>query len=317
MSYPVSAYGKLPLSKEYLKHACYEGVAERLREFIDRGYDRFAAQPVRVRDGALRRFVFTGDGASGDGAESAVGWIRNSRDQGKRVFPFVVFARVPWRDLPTGAERVQGLAPLFDSLAAPEARLAELDDRDQFFEEARELQAESLDPHPGGDLGLTIHDWANRLYPEDGEYVWVRALWRAALLKSVLQSGSTAPAALAYRVPIATDLDPLAQVDLWRALLARVFPTGGARQARPIGTVVWSADGEPSCAYLIERSPLTEDFAIFVNGKSPPEDHFTDLLDLSGRLPTDGFSGFKERVEAMMFRSNATCQDLRELDPFV
>lgn len=312
MSYPVSAYGKLPLSKEYLKHACYEGVAERLREFIDQGYDRFAAQPVRVREGAIRRFVFTRDDS-----ESAVGWIRNSRDQGKRVFPFLVFARVPWRDFGSGSERSLRLGPVFDSLAAPEARLASLDDRDRFFEEVRELQASPLDPQPVNDLGVTIHDWANRLYPEDGEYVWVRALWRAALLKSVLQSGSTAPSAAAYRVPIAADLDPLEQVDLWRALLARVFPAGGGRNARPIGTVVWSAEGEPSCAYLIERAPRTEDFAVFVNGKSVPDDHFTDLLDLSGRLPTDGFSGFKERVEAMMFRSNASCQDLRELDPFV
>lgn len=310
MEIPVAAYGKLPLSKEYLKHACSDGVGGQIRDFVDRGNDRLAAEPIRVKEGLKRRFLWYPSGR-----ECAVGWTLNSRDEGKRKFPFLVFTPVQTEDVaaPSLGRRYQALSDRWSELEKGIDRLAAIEDRDEFFDVVRGMKvgdsASSVAVNGAG-FDIAIEEWAQELYDEDGEYVWLRALWRVALLESAIKSGSNSPAVRAFRVPLSSGRDVLQQVDLWSAVISGILPPSEGTPA--ITSAVWSAEGEPSSAFLIQRSPRTEDFAVFQNGKSFPAEVFTDLVDLSARLSTDGFSSFKSQVEQRWLNGSTSCERLRD-----
>src|SRR5262245_6518703 len=121
MAAQIAAYGKLPLSKEFLRHGCYEGTTLKFKNWLDGGHDKLAA-PKNLRDGNPRRFFLRPAGSS----EGLVGVSSNSRDASQeRRFPFVVFAAVPLAALPEGAP-VTALEKLFGEVEKEHARLSKL-----------------------------------------------------------------------------------------------------------------------------------------------------------------------------------------------
>lgn len=301
----LAAYGKLPLSKEFLRHACYEGSSLEFKGWIDAGYDRFSAREIAhvPSDGAPRRLLYL---PKQDG-EWVVAVSVNSHDaSGERRFPFTLYTLLASHEV-GHSTMTTSLEPVWDALEEELERLRNMDATETFFAEIRSARVEA-DPLPRDRATAALEEfqqspaseWIEGLYHEDPEDLWVRGLWRLRSLLPALHAGTRAPYLAAVRVPLSPVAPLGVQIDHWRALIAGLHP---------------SYDGVPSlllpgrsdamrAAYLIARHLEADDFPPVVGGDLDAE-RFTDLAVAGGRLPSEGFGAFRERLEEGPLASDA------------
>ncbi|MEM8712763.1 MAG: TagF domain-containing protein, partial [Planctomycetota bacterium] len=136
--YPLTVYGKLPLSKEFLRLRCGGGAQRALYQWINEGHDASVARGNgRPLETDVRwRLVSFADGFS----ELNVGVIRGSTDHGGlRKFPFCVYVAVD-RELlpPQPGPALIALAPLWDDLVRMEREISSIEALDAFKAAARD-----------------------------------------------------------------------------------------------------------------------------------------------------------------------------------
>ncbi len=306
----VGAYGKLPLSKEFLRHACWEGAARELKGWLDAGHDRLAARATApARDGNRRRLLFLP--ASGQEMLAAV--AINSRDAGgERRFPFIVFTTLARGDCDRECVAT-ALEPVWAALEQEMERLRAAEDTDAFFRMVREaaLEAEPLsrercEEAVRGRDGVKVEEWLGNLFREDGVDLWVRGLWRLrSVVAPALATRTRSPQLGTFRLPLsrAHALGP--QIDLWRAILRALSPALAAS-----GSWVLPGESDPVWAlHLFVRAVEPDDFPPVV-GETLAAERSTDLCEAGGRLPSDGFGAFRARLDGSILSPTATLAQL-------
>ncbi|MEL6613258.1 MAG: hypothetical protein AAFQ53_14255, partial [Bacteroidota bacterium] len=142
----LSVYGKLPLSKEFLRFRCGGGAAGQLYQWINGGFDHV----IRTRRdaggviGVPRRILFYADGMS----DLVVATIRESADnEGLRQFPFACYAAVPREQFPGALDEQLGMCePLWQQLHEVDVALSAEPDLDGFKAAFRQMELEGVEP---------------------------------------------------------------------------------------------------------------------------------------------------------------------------
>lgn len=322
-TFTVGAYGKLGLSKEYLRHNCHDGIALRLRTWMDTGFDRAAATGrLPAQNGVVYRLLFCPPGDS----HVLVAVLKHSVDaSGYRAFPFALFASAPRpRALPS--DFLQRLESVWAKLETEFTTLVKTTTNDEFFGRLRLLAVSGALDESGESAPFTqflaapTREWLDGLYRQDAADLWVRALWRLHVQRELLnREGGPAPsvapanaqpALRAFLLPLASQQSPSAQVDLWRAILASAHA-----QLQQLPTVflpaVFLPGAGPASATLIYRDLRAEDLPNAL-GCAPTDGQLTDLVLNNGKLPAQGLGAFRERVEAGPLASGAVLRRVLE-----
>lgn len=310
----LSVYGKLPLSKEFLRYRCSSGAVGQFYQWINAGFDhtvRFGGEKERLV-GADWRVLYFADGLR----DLVVGTIRESADnEGLRRFPFACYTAVPRENLPEGTDgQVEACTPLWQSLARADRELSANVDLEGFKQTFRDCELKApgslgsgtrLDAFP---LASVIAALAERSAPgEDPSRVVTNALHELALAVRVLDSrtipGDRLPA---LRLPLHGELDTLAQARAWLACLG---PVGFlARRRTPVTVFVPSEGAGPRDLWLVIRPPRASDFGLFT---AAPSGHFyPDPGGVVVRIEGEPYAAFSDRVKRALLGEERTLADL-------
>jgi len=303
----LSAYGKLPLSKEFLRLRCFRGPAGSYRRWVDEGYQeatrRGGDQPHRL--GHAHHLLFYPEGEK----TAVVARLRDSTDSGgERPFPFTCYGSCPAKLLkaPPG-EALARVRPLFEELTRLDESVQGLADLAAFQEElAHQSLPPPLERGPGEAAESQRLDelvFAGESEPKPES--WVERLWTLRHACETLKAGRIPGARLpGLRVPLAAKADPLGQSVLWLRMLDNAGFLAGRRT--PV-SLLFSASEEPGSLWVLIRPPRTEDFSMLGTAPGellgpPPPGHSSP--------PVAGRSVFREAVQGELLAKGATLASL-------
>lgn len=276
---PVSAYGKLPLYKDFLRLGPASREARALRQWLDRGISHYWAEREETREHpiGLHGFLLSFPGSR----RQLLGSLWGSHDEGElRRFPFALFVALP---------RDRGRFPRLSSLAvldqvlgkAAEMRqeLATASDVDYFYRRfrgatwdlVRERDDELRDRLIRETAEVTEGELAAAFYGEAGIEEWTAL---RVYLRRRLGSDSRMP--FAARLPSSPLLPLATQVAFWCALLN----AWGDKQRAPCN-LLFALDQERSGIALIARELRPEDVFVF----HPEMDEYEFIEDLRRTVP--------------------------------
>lgn len=295
-SMPISAYGKLPLSREFLIHACDQRGAQAVTDMLHAAARALA--DVEPRSDALRVYF----PLRGGRANAAMSLWPSTDEGGKRRFPFSMFSLVKAGASIEHPGFCTSFAPLHDLHEKVHPQLLELSGPREF----EQIMAKQVSPDRDKDAGVRFADraatypttrWAAALYGTDARK-FVMALWRLKRLASPSQIRRFR----GVRLPLVDTHAIETQADAWFGLLAR-----------QIGSLPWPsaiagrfADGTASLVSFF-RPLEPNDFAI-VAGQATE-----GVLDLATHKELADQTGFEPFVTEMQKRITQTHPTLREL----
>jgi type VI secretion system ImpM family protein len=260
-SWPLFAFGKLPVYKDFISAGLTDDVSREFRDWLSNGFSRHwsSRDDCRSTEIPLHAFLFR----LPESRKMAVGALWGSTDQGGlRKFPFALFTILPAGKpvasvltaldyLPVFESRAREIRRKYDaggSLAAvyQELRGARIEIPVRTEEQIRARLAEALAHSRVGPL-------ARALFGNDATPQW------AALL-SGLDAGARRPTvgAAAFRLPLAEETAPLDQLKLWTVRLTKASPAG----AGPTG-VLYRTGGAAPCGVIFFRDARAEDILLF------------------------------------------------------
>ncbi|MCP4659668.1 MAG: type VI secretion system-associated domain-containing protein [bacterium] len=270
----VSAYGKLPLYKDFIRLGPAGREAQALRQWLDRGISHYWADRDETREHpiGLHGFLLSFPGSR----RQLLGSLWGSHDQGElRRFPFTFFAALPGgRDAFPRLSSLAVLDQVVDKAADMRRELAAAADVDHFYKRfrgatwdlVRERDDEIRERLIRETAEVTIGELASSLYGEAGSQEWPALL---AYLRRRLGSGSGM--AFAARLPTSPLLPLRSQVAFWCALLA----AWGYKVRTPCN-LLFALEDECSGIALIARELRPED--VFVFHPEMPEYEFIEDL---------------------------------------
>lgn len=260
-SWPLFAFGKLPVYKDFISAGLTDDVSREFRDWLSNGFSRHWSlrDDCRPTEIPLHAFLIR----LPESRKMAVGALWGSTDQGGlRKFPFALFTILPAGKpvasvltaldyLPVFESRAREIRRKYDaggSLAAvyQELRGARIEIPVRTEEQIRARLAEALARSRVGPL-------ARALFGNDATTQW------AALL-SGLDAGARRPnaGAAAFRLPLDEETAPLDQLKLWTVRLTKASPAG----AGPTG-VLYRTGGAAPCGVIFFRDARAEDILLF------------------------------------------------------
>ncbi len=275
----VSAYGKLPLYKDFLRLGPAGREARALRQWLDRGISHYWAEREETREHpiGLHGFLLSFP----DSRRQLLGALWGSHDEGElRRFPFTFFAALPGgRDAFPRPSSLAVLAQVLTKAADMRRELAAAGDVDQFYKRfrgatwdlVRERDGEIRERLIRETSEVTIGELASSLYGESGSEEWPALL---AYLRRRLESGSGM--AFAARLPSSPLLPVDTQVAFWCALLT----AWGGKKKTPCN-LLFALDQERSGIALIARELRPEDVFVF----HPEMGEYEFIEDLRRTVP--------------------------------
>jgi hypothetical protein len=307
-----AGYGKLPISREYIRLDCDGGPARWFRDWIDKAASLLEGEPDPTRP-ALRLLTVV------PGTERlVVASIWPSSDEGgRRRFPFSFYHLVEASRLEAAAGCLwSALDALTDEQAALFAEAGERSESTGLSERMGNAARPSGMPHTGADAAnrqrsaaeaIPLCAWFEELFGDLDQPAGPMALWR---LQHVLRAARGSLASLGQdcpgvRLPLAPSWPFSVQADAWLSLLAG--PTGvlscaphmllGQLGAKP-GMALWFRPVEPRDAGLFAGRPVR------------------GMVDLaSDREPADlrGFDTFAAEIRRRVERPDASLASLSTL----
>jgi len=294
-SLPISAYGKLPLSREFLNHACDQRGAQAVADMLHASARALAE--VEPRADAFRVYF----PLPGGRACAAMSLWPSSDAGGKRKFPFGMFALAkagtpiehpgfctsyaPFHELH------EKLYPQLMDLAGPREfeQLMAKQESPERSAAAAALFAERASTYP-------TTRWAAALYGTDARK-FVMALWRLQRLADATQIKRFS----GVRLPLVDSHAIETQADAWMGLIARRIGS------LPWPSVIAGRFSDGTASLVMYFRPLEpKDFAI-VSGVAPQ-----GILDLATHKELADQTGFAEFVTKMQDRITRTHPTLRE-----
>ncbi|MGZ5498704.1 MAG: TagF domain-containing protein [Candidatus Aminicenantales bacterium] len=260
-SWPLFAFGKLPVYKDFISAGLTDDVSREFRDWLSNGFSRHwsSRDDCRSTEIPLHAFLLR----LPESRKMAVGALWGSTDQGGlRKFPFALFTILPGGKpaasvltaldyLPVFESRAREIRRKYDaggSLAAvyQELRGARIEIPVRTEEQIRVRLAEALARSRVGPL-------ATALFGDDAERQW------AALLSGLDAAGRSPTAgAAAFRLPLADETGPLHQLKLWTIRLSKATPAGTG----PTG-VLYRTGGAVPCGVIFFRDAKPEDILLF------------------------------------------------------
>lgn len=260
-SWPLFAFGKLPVYKDFISAGLTDDVSREFRDWLSNGFSRHwsSRDDCRSAEIPLHAFLLR----LPESRKMAVGAVWGSTDQGGlRKFPFALFTILPAGKPAASALTALDYLPVFESRAREirrkydaagslaavyqELRGARIEIPVRKDEQIRLRLSEALARSRVGPL-------ATALFGDDAATQW------AALL-SGLDAAARSPTAgaAAFRLPLADEPSPLHQLKLWIVRLTRASPAGTA----PSG-VLYRIGGEVPCGVIFFRDARAEDILLF------------------------------------------------------
>ena len=255
---PVSAYGKLPIYKDFLRHGLAGQEAQAFKRWLDRGVSRLWAVHESYRDeeipslALLLSFPATG--------KSVLGYLWGSHDHGGlRRFPFALFVSLP---APTSSNLplLFALDQVVEQASALRRKLERVSSLDAYYPLIRTSRFH-LEIH--GEKVLkerllerrepTVGDLADVFYGEDDE----ADRW-PALLRHLRRSGESSGKPFSGRLPSTGALPAAELVSLWSLLLG-----DSRRQARRPLQLIYSPGASYAGITLLYRDLQPEDIYAF------------------------------------------------------
>jgi hypothetical protein len=306
----LSAYGKLPLSREFLRFACDGAAARRYSDYLHEVASYCAGLP-QEGDNPIRLYMPLEHG----GTIAASVWPSTDED-GRRDFPFSIFAQVEGENAVRGplafCTAFEAVHRAHSEALAAVANVSDL----RSFEETLRGREWSPGPLPAESArkrheeAAASHDtgaWAARLFGDDGRS-FPLALWR---LQKVLQVAQGSLARLGdrspgIRVPMLTDVDLVVQADAWLGLL-----TGAGTLECSTNVLLGPFGPDGSASLVLLFRPLRPgDFALVAGGS------VRGLVDLSVRkelADMAGFDAFRGTVGERLGATHTTLESLPTL----
>ncbi len=305
----LGAYGKLPLSKEFLRVACV-GPAVPYMEWLDRGSASRTESDPPFESDWYRRILFV----SPDGKDVVISSIRDSFDEGgERRFPFTVFVTLKARMLRGLASGGLALAlePFWEALEDRIRDLTSQPDVAGFHQESRSPLKISWDARSAqrqfefSARACPVVRWGGGL--PDGTSA-VRLLWRTRQLFQRLRLFQDPAENVALRVPTSEHVSSLVQTDLWLHLVHRCLGT----PTRLPSLVLTPTELDEGSVAIVCRPLLDRDFSLLGQDARSPVDGLVDLCVEEAEPPSEGYSDFHFTVHKLLGRSDSTLANLAE-----
>ncbi len=288
---PWSAYGKLPLYKDFLRHGLAAPEAQSYRQWLDRGFSRHWDEDPACRAHKIAPHAFS---LSFDGlARRVAGCLWGSHDHGElRSFPFTLFVSLPAGSGLGDLSILRALEEVAQSAAALRSTLDAAADVQTFY---HRLRASSLtlrlerDKALAGRLeketaGVTVRAFAGSLYGDDAVILWPALLAYLDRRRSAARPRDR-DAARRRRSPAALPVSPLLPVPLQAELLGALVLGAGARGREPLNVILpWKGADPAEGIVILERSLRPDDVFAF----HPAPSHYDFLEDLRRSVPGAG-----------------------------
>ncbi|MCM3877683.1 MAG: type VI secretion system-associated protein TagF, partial [Thermoanaerobaculia bacterium] len=260
-SWPLFAFGKLPVYKDFISAGLTDDVSREFRDWLSNGFSRLwsTRDDCRSTEIPLHAFLIR----LPESRKMAVGALWGSTDQGGlRKFPFALFTILP------PGKPVASVLTALDYLPVFESRAREIRRKHDaggtlaaVYQELRGARIEiPVRPREHVLVRLAealarsrIGPFATALFGKDAETQW------AALL-SGLDAAARSPTAgaAAFRLPLANGTPPLHQLKLWTVRLTK----DSASRAGPTG-VLYRTGGEAPSGVFFFRDARAEDILLF------------------------------------------------------
>lgn len=280
-----SAYGKLPLYKDFLRHGLAAPEAQSFRQWLDRGFSRHWDEDEACRAHPIAPHAFS---LSFDGlARRVTGCLWGSHDHGElRRFPFTLFVSLPASGGHGDLSVLRALEEVAKSATDLRRSLDASPDVQTFYHRLRES---ALDLRLERDKtlvarlekemqGTSIRLFAESLYGEQAATLWPALLAYLERRRSAARSRDRATPPLACRLPVSLLLPVLLQAEFWSAFILGT----GARGKEPLNVLLPWRGADPEGGILIlERNLRPDD--VFVFHPAPP--HYDFLEDLRRAVP--------------------------------
>ncbi|MEQ8768295.1 MAG: hypothetical protein RL885_30610 [Planctomycetota bacterium] len=308
----LAAYGKLPLSKEFLRVGCVGAGPVAFKDWVDVGFSSTAEVHRDAPPDWYRRVLFL----EPEGREAVVASIRDSSDEGgERRFPFAVFVTLKSRPLRSLA--VGGLAfalePFWEMLEDRNRDLASASDLSSLHRELSATVKVSWDSRSAerqytfSARSCPFLRWAVGL-PGNSLASATTLLWRVRNLFRRLRMIQDPSQSLAVRVPTSESVSLLVQTDLWLNLVARHL---GVSQRLPF-LALTPGEMENGSLAIISRPLLEKDFAVLPNDGTRAVAGLVDLCAPESDIETDGFAEFSRAISRELGRSDVMLSHLCE-----
>lgn len=247
----VSAYGKLPISPEFLRQRCFRGAAGQFRAWIEVGQSLLGREPFTAREWAVLA-QFPGS------KEATVAILQASSDiGGRRKYPFTCYVTVPTADLPNGSvvDLLHAAQRLWRPLHRATSDLTSAPDMAGFSQRVDTLAVSPDDASPQP-TGMTLREIAEATYGSSrGLRACLRGMWDLSIACSSIAEGRISGTMPALAVPVLPGANALTQAAAWSGCLNA---TGAFRRALPAVSIFVPLDGqEPSPAWFV-LNPLRE-----------------------------------------------------------
>ena len=260
-AWPIHAFGKLPVYKDFVSAGLTEDGAREMRDWLSNGFSRLWSEREECKGAEipLHGFLLHLPGSG----RFVAGALWGSHDQGGlRKFPFLLFSVVP-----TG-RGASNLLTALDYLPVFEKRAREIRRKYSSSGSLADVYAElrgariELPMRPQDEVKArlgpslstrSVGTLARALLGEDAPRLWAGFL--SAVDGAPLRVGEAGPGAC--RIPLAEELPPTAQLQLW---VLRMI-AASRRDMSPVG-VLYRADAEAPAGVLFFRDLREEDFVL-------------------------------------------------------
>ena len=287
-SWPLLAFGKLPVYKDFISAGLTDDASREFRDWLSNGFSRLwsTRDEYRAAEIPLHAFLLR----LPETRKIAVGALWGSRDQGGlRKFPFVLFSIL------AGGKPAATVLTALDYLPAFESRAREIRGKHDeggsvaaVYQEIRGAKIEIPVRTPQqvrARLAAALADssvgrLATSLFGNDAA-----ARWPALLSGLEAAARNPAAGAAAFRLPLADGPAPIHQLQLWAVRLTRSSPAGVA----PSG-VLYRTGGEVPCGVFFFRDLRAEDILLFHPAAKP--------IDFVEEIPPPTWRSAAKQVEA-------------------
>jgi type VI secretion system ImpM family protein len=282
-----SAYGKLPLYKDFLRHGLAAQEAQAFRHWLDRGFSRHWDEDETCHSHAIAPHAFS---LCFEGlARRLAGCLWGSHDQGElRRFPFALFVSLPAGGGGGDLAVLRALEEVAQAAGDLRRSVDAASDAQTFYQRVRtapltlrlERDRELREHLVRETAGTTVRAFADSLYGEEAPRLWPALLSyldrRRAASRSRDRDAATPP--LACRIPLSPLLPRLLQAELWSAVVLGT----GARGKEPLNVMLpWKNADPEGGLLLLERNLRPDD--VFAFHPAPPRYDF--LEDLRRAVP--------------------------------
>ena len=285
-----SAYGKLPIYRDFLRHGLAAPEAQSFRQWLDRGFSRHWDEDPACRSHAIAPHAFS---LSFDGlARRVAGCLWGSHDHGElRSFPFTLFVSLPAGGGLGDLSILRALEEVALSAGALRSVLDASPDVPAFYHRLRESSITLSLEREKALVGrieketaeVTVGAFAASLYGDGAETLWPALLGYLDRRRSAARTRDrdTATPPLACRLPVSPLLPALLQAELWSAFILGA----GARGKEPLNVLIPWKGADPAGGILIlERNLRPDDVFVF----HPAPTRYDYLEDLRRAVPGTG-----------------------------